>query len=154
MSDIQSQTQYSDFVVSLKEKIKHAKSHVVLSVNRQLIDLYFYIGKEIVTKQNQLGWGRSVVEKMARDLQEEFGKRSGYSSANLWRMRNFYISYSKDSNLAQLVRDLPWSHNILIFEKCKETQEREYYIQNTIDFGWTSKIIFNFKCLVLNGKTI
>ncbi len=112
MSDIQIQAQYSDFVHSLKEKIKHAKSRAILSVNRQLIDLYFDIGKEIVTKQNELGWGRSVVEQMAKDLQEEFGKRSGYSSANLWRMRNFYISYSKDSNLAQLVRDLPTSDEI------------------------------------------
>ena len=57
---------------------------------------------------------------MASDLQMEFGKRSGYSSANLWRMRNFYLVYEDDLNLAQLVRDLSWSHNILIFEKCKD----------------------------------
>ena len=141
MNNLTDQTQYTDFIVSIKAKIKHAKSNVVLSVNRQLIDLYFEIGREIITKQDALGWGKSVVEKMAKELQEEFGKRSGYSSANLWRMRNFYISYSKDSNLAHAVRDLPWSHNILIFEKCKELQERTYYITNALEFGWNRNVL-------------
>ena len=141
MSNISSQIQYRDLVTSIKEQIHTARSNVTLSVNRQLVALYFSIGKEIVTKQEELGWGRSVVEQMAKDLQEEFGKRSGYSSANLWRMRNFYISYSKDSNLAQRVRDLSWSHNILIFEKCKELEERKYYITNAIEFGWSRNVL-------------
>ena len=135
--------QYNEFVKIIKQKINRAKSKVVLSVNRQLIDLYFEIGKEIVEKQELLGWGRSVVEKMSNDLQDEFGKRSGYSSANLWRMRNFYLSYSKAPNLAQLVRDLPWSHNILIFEKCKDENERKYYLENTIECGWSRKILIH-----------
>ncbi len=136
-------THYTDFIVSLKEKIRHTKQKTILSVNRQLTDLYFEIGKEIVTKQALFGWGKSVVEQMAKDLQNEFGKRSGYSSANLWRMRNFYISYEKDTNLAQLVRDLPWSHNILIFEKCKEIDERVYYIKNTLEFGWSRNVLIH-----------
>jgi predicted nuclease of restriction endonuclease-like (RecB) superfamily len=143
MADIQSQTRYSEFVRSLKEKIKHAKSTAVLSVNRQLIKLYFEIGREIVSKQNELGWGRSVVERMAKDLQAEFGPRSGYSSANLWRMRNFYLTYADDANLAQLVRDISWSHNILIYEKCKNPAEREYYIKNTIVHGWSRNVLMH-----------
>ncbi len=141
MSELQDNAPYSNFVHALKEKIKHAKSKAVLSVNRQLIELYFDIGREIVSKQDELGWGRSVVEQMAKDLQAEFGPRSGYSSANLWRMRNFYITYADDVNLAQLVRDLPWSHNILIFEKCKDPLERAYYIKNTIAHGWSRNVL-------------
>jgi len=141
MPKLRDNAPYTDFVHALKEKIKHAKSRAVLSVNRQLIELYFDIGREIVSKQDELGWGRSVVEQMAKDLQAEFGQRSGYSSANLWRMRNFYITYADDVNLAQLVRDLPWSHNILIFEKCKDPLERAYYIKNTIGYGWSRNVL-------------
>ena len=141
MANVSNQNQYIDFVKEIKQKIHSAKSKAVLSVNKQMIMLYFEIGKEIVLKQESLGWGRSVVEEMSKDLQVEFGKRSGFSSANLWRMRNFYLTYENDSNLAQYVRDLPWSHNILIFEKCKDEKEREYYVKNTIEFGWSRNIL-------------
>ena len=141
MNNLTDQTQYTDFVVSIKAKIRHAKSNVVLSVNRQLIDLYLEIGREIVTKQDVLGWGKSVVEKMAKDLQEEFGKRSGFSSQNLWYMRQFYDAYKNEVNLQQLVGEIPWGQNILIFSKCKDLLEREYYIKNTIAFGWSRNVL-------------
>jgi len=107
MSDISTQTQYRDFVISIKEQIRTAKTKATLSVNRQLIELYFSIGKEIVSKQQEMDWGRSVVEKMAKDLQSEFGKRSGFSSQNLWYMRQFYITYCDATNLQQLVGEIP-----------------------------------------------
>ncbi len=132
---------YIDFIKELKQKIALAKNRTILSVNRAMIELYFDIGKEIVAKQESLGWGKSVVEQMAKDLQEEFGKRSGYSSANLWRMRIFYLTYRDDLNLAQAVREVPWGHNILIFQKCKEKVEQEYYIKNTIEQGWSRDLL-------------
>ncbi len=141
MNNLTDQNQYADFVVSIKAKIRHAKSNVVLSVNRQLIDLYFEIGREIATRQDVLGWGKSVVEKMAKDLQEEFGKRSGFSSQNLWYMRQFYDTYKNEVNLQQLVGEIPWGQNILIFSKCKDPLEREYYIKNTIAFGWSRNVL-------------
>ena len=141
IEEMSNKTQYNDFLKEIKQKIKVSKSKAILTVNKQMIELYFEIGKEIVVKQESLGWGKSVVERMASDLQMEFGKRSGYSSANLWRMRNFYLVYEDDLNLAQLVRDLPWSHNILIFEKCKDEKERKYYLENTIAFGWSRNVL-------------
>lgn len=132
---------YIDFIKELKEKITLAKHKTILSVNRAMIDLYFEIGKNIVQKQEALGWGKSVVDQMAKDLQSEFGKKSGYSSANLWRMRNFYLTYQEDINLALLVREIPWSHNILIFEKCKNKNEQEYYIKNTQAYGWSRNVL-------------
>jgi len=132
---------YIDFIKTLKQKIITAKSRAIVSVNREMIELYFDIGKEIVTKQESLGWGKSVVEQMAKDLQEEFGKRSGYSNANLWRMRIFYLTYRDDTNLARLVREIPWGQNILIFQKCKDKKEQEYYIQNTIKHGWSRDLL-------------
>ena len=132
---------YIDFIKGLKEKIALAKNRTILFVNRAMIELYFEIGKNIVQKQESLGWGKSVVDQMAKDLQGEFGKKSGYSSANLWRMRNFYLTYQEDTNLALLVREIPWSHNILIFEKCKHKAEQEYYIKNTQAYGWSRNVL-------------
>ncbi len=139
--NISSQIQYNDFVKEIKQKIQVAKNKAVLSVNRQLIELYFEIGKEIVVKQNSLGWGRSIVEEMAKDLQSEFGKRSGFSSQNLWYMRQFFMTYKETKNLQQLVGEVPWGQNILIFSKCKDENEREYYLKNTIEFGWSRKVL-------------
>ncbi len=99
------------------------------------------IGKEIVVKQESLGWGRSIVEEMAKDLQIEFGKRSGFSSQNLWYMRQFFMTYKETANLQQLVGEIPWGQNILIFSKCKDEKERKYYLENTMEFAWSRNVL-------------
>jgi len=132
---------YIDFIKGLKEKIALAKNRTILSVNRAMIELYFEIGKNIVQKQESLGWGKSVVDQMAKDLQSEFGKKSGYSMQNLWYMRQFYLTYQDNLNLQQLVGDLPWGQNILIFTKCKYKAEQEYYIKNTQAYGWSRNVL-------------
>lgn len=132
---------YNNFIKELKSKIYSAKSNAILSVNRLMIELYFEIGKEIVSNQELLGWGKSVVEQMSKDLISEFGEKSGYSSSNLWRMRNFYLSYKDNAKLAQLVREISWGQNIIIFEKCKDDEIKEYYIKNSIEFGWNRNVL-------------
>jgi predicted nuclease of restriction endonuclease-like (RecB) superfamily len=136
---------YKSFITELKQKIYSSKTKAILSANRLMIELYFEIGQQIVSNQEKQGWGKSVVEQMSKDLKNEFGEKSGYSSSNLWRMRNFYLSYREDEYLAQLVRDISWGQNILIFEKCKKIEEREYYIKNTIEFGWNRKAMSALK---------
>ena len=132
---------YKSFIVALKKKIYSAKSEAILSANRLMIGLYFEIGKEIVSNQQAQGWGKSVVEQMSKDLKEEFGEKSGYSVSNLWRMRNFYLTYKDDKYLAQLVRDISWGQNVLIFEKCKTPQKRMYYIKNIVEHGWNRNVL-------------
>ena len=134
---------YNNFIKELKSKIYSAKSNAILSVNRLMIELYFEIGKEIVSNQEVLGWGKSVVEQMSKDLISEFGEKSGYSSSNLWRMRNFYLSYKDNTKLAQLVREISWGQNIIIFEKCKDDEIKEYYIKNSIEFGWNRNVLMH-----------
>ncbi|WP_297443793.1 PDDEXK nuclease domain-containing protein [Sulfurimonas sp.] len=133
--------EYKDFIVSLKQKIYSAKSKAIISANRLMIELYFEIGREIVLSQELQGWGKSVVEKMSKDLTDEFGKKNGYSSQNLWYMRQFYNAYKDNSNLQQLVGEIPWGSNIVIFTKCKDTEQKEYYIRNTIEFGWNRNVL-------------
>ena len=132
---------YKAFIVELKQKIYNSKTKAILSANRLMIELYFDIGKQIVSNQETLGWGKSVVEELSKDLKDEFGEKSGYSTQNLWYMRQFYNTYKDNSNLQQLVGEIPWGSNILIFSKCKDDDERKYYIKSTIEFSWNRNVL-------------
>ena len=128
-------------MVALKQKIYSAKTKAIVSANRLMIELYFEIGKEIVSNQQTQGWGKSVVEQMSKDLKNEFGEKSGYSSQNLWYMRQFYLTYKDDANLQQLVGEIAWGSNIVIFTKCKDEKCRKYYLENCIEHGWNRNVL-------------
>lgn len=81
---------------------------------------------------------------LSKELQKEFPGAKGYSVANLWRMRNFYLSYRNSEKLAPLVREISWSNNVVIMEKCKDDLQREFYIQMAKRYGWTKRILANF----------
>ena len=135
--------EYKTFLKEIKERIHKAQYDAFKSVNRELINLYWDIGKSIVAKQEKLSWGKSVVESLAKDLQKEFPGMQGFSSANLWRMRNFYIAYQKNEKLAPMVREISWTKNIIILERCKDDIRREFYIKITKKFGWTKDVLTN-----------
>lgn len=141
--NIENNSNFTTFMQEIKSKIYGAKSKAILSANRLMIELYFQIGKEIVMNQETLGWGKSVVEVMSKELKSEFGEKSGYSTQNLWYMRQFYLSYKDTPNLQQLVGEIPWGSNILIFSKCKEYEEKEYYIKNTIENSWNRNVLMH-----------
>ena len=90
--------------------------------------------------ERQVGetWGRAIVQNLARDLQLEFPAVSGFSAANLWRMKNFYEAFAGNEKLAPLVREISWTKNLVILERCKDEHEREFYIRRTQQFDWTS----------------
>lgn len=141
--NIETNSNFTTFIKEITSKIYSAKSKAILSANRLMIELYFQIGKEIVTKQDTFGWGKSVVEVMSKELKNEFGEKSGYSTQNLWYMRQFYLSYKDTPNLQQLVGEIPWGSNILIFSKCKEYDKKEYYIKNTIENSWNRNVLMH-----------
>jgi len=136
-------TDYTNFLVELKQKIHEAQYEAMKQVNKALLNLYWEIGKSILEQQEQHSWGKSVVESLAEDLEKEFPGIKGFSVSNLWRMRNFYEVYSKSSKLAPLVREIGWSHNILILEKCKDDLEKEFYIKMTKKYGWTKNVLIH-----------
>ena len=86
-------------------------------------------------------WGKSVVERLSEDLQIEFPGISGFSASNLWRMKMFFEAYCQNQKLAQLVREIGWSHNITIMEMCKDDLEREFYIRMAKRYGWGRNMI-------------
>lgn len=135
---------YKPLVDDLKELIHKKQYQVLKLINSETINLYWEIGEEIYRQQEENGWGKSIVQVLSTELQKEFPGAKGYSAANLWRMRNFYLTYRDSEKLAPLVREISWSNNIIIMEKCKDDLQREFYIQMTKRYGWTKRILTNF----------
>ena len=86
-------TEYNNFIVEIKNKIRQSQYEAMKAVNTTLINLYWGIGEEIYNQQQEKGWGKSIVEVLAKEIQKEFPEVKGFSASNLWRMRNFYITY-------------------------------------------------------------
>ncbi|MDX2241611.1 MAG: PDDEXK nuclease domain-containing protein [Leptolyngbyaceae cyanobacterium bins.302] len=134
---------YSNLLIEIKQRVRSAQYAALKAVNKELIALYWDIGHLIVTRIEAEGWGKSVVQNLARDLQLEFPGMSGFSAANLWRMRSFYEAYVDNEKLAPMVREIAWSHNLAIMEKCKDALEREFYIRMTRKYGWTKNVLIH-----------
>ncbi|NEO44223.1 MAG: DUF1016 domain-containing protein [Moorea sp. SIO4A3] len=142
MSDLDS-GKYRQLLVEVKQRIREAQYQSLKAVNKELITLYWDIGRLIVTRQQGETWGKSVVEQLAKDLQAEFPGISGFSVRNIWRMREFYLSYYAKEKLSPLVAEIGWSHNLVIMQKCKDDLEREFYIRMTRKFGWTKNVLIH-----------
>lgn len=95
MGTIPSADSYAQFLTELKKRIASAQTRAHLAVSRELILLYWQTGRDIVLRQKQEGWGKSVIERLAKDLQDSFPGLEGFSPLNLWRMRAFYLAYSQ-----------------------------------------------------------
>lgn len=132
---------YKHFFQDIKQRIHTAQYEALKSVNKELILLYWDIGKKILYNQQKYGWGKAIVETLARDLQTEFPRITGYSTDNLWRMRKFYLNYANKPKLAPLVQEIAWAHNIVIMEKCKDDLSREFYLRMVKKFGWTKNVL-------------
>ncbi len=125
--DIIKNESYHNFLREIKERIYKSQYDALKVVNKELIGLYWDIGKRVVEKQKEHGWGKSIVEKLAEDLQKEFPGMQGFSSRNIWNMKNFYVSYKDNQKLQPLVAEISWAKNIVILESCKDDLEREFY---------------------------
>ena len=143
MTDIANNKDYSKFLADIKSAIQIRHTKAVYAVNREQMALYQSIGELIVQKQDQFGWGKSIVEQLSTDLTKLFPTATGYSVQNLWYMRQFYLEYRDFPNLQQLVGEIPWGHNLLIMSKLKNADERQFYIKATIDMKWSRNVLLN-----------
>jgi len=135
-----------DYVILLsdiKQRVRSAQYEALKAVNKELISLYWDIGRMIIDRQKEEKWGKSVVEQLAKDLRIEFPGISGFSAQNLWRMKQFYQSYAQNTKLSPLVREIGWTHNIIILMNCKDDLEREFYIRMTRKFGWSKTVLIH-----------
>jgi predicted nuclease of restriction endonuclease-like (RecB) superfamily len=122
------QNMQSEFSDVLKQ-IQESRQKVFAHINTALIDLYWQIGQIISQKVSSEAWGKSVVSELAKYITQNAPEIKGFSDKNLWRMKQFYETYQSDPKLSPLVRELPWTHNTIIFSRCKSAEEREYYLR-------------------------
>jgi predicted nuclease of restriction endonuclease-like (RecB) superfamily len=132
---------YDRFLHELKERIRSAQIRASLVVNRELVLLYWQIGQEILTRQREQGWGAKVISRLAKDLQKAFPGMKGFSRTNLLYMRAFAEAYPDETFVQQLAGQIPWFHNCTLLDKVKEPEERLWYIQQTIEHGWSRSIL-------------
>ena len=134
---------YPGLLTEIKERIRSAQYEALKAVNKELVGLYWDIGRMIVERQDVEGWGKAVVEQLAADLRTEFPGVGGFSASNLWRMKAFFEAYTGLEKLAPLVREIGWSHNLAILERCKDPLEREFYLRMTRKFGWSKNVLIH-----------
>lgn len=135
--------EYLDFKNEITSRIRSAQYEALKAVNKEMIALYWEIGKRITEQQRALGWGKSVVENLSKDIQKEFPGIKGFGVRNIWDMARFYTEYRSNEILQPLVAEISWSKHIVILTKCKETQQRQFYILATKKYGWTKDVLIN-----------
>ena len=145
---------YPAFLESLKNRVRQAQTKAMLSVNRELIQLYWDIGRDIVERQDREGWGKNVVDRIAGDMQKAFPGLQGFSPVNVWRMRAFYLAYRRDPAILSqavteldparpplAVADIPWGHNQTLLFKLKDQAQRLWYAAKTVEHGWSRAVL-------------
>jgi predicted nuclease of restriction endonuclease-like (RecB) superfamily len=131
-----------NFIAEIKEKIRLAQYEALKAVNAGLIRLYWDIGRDISERQNE-SWGQAIVPVLSAELQKEFPGVSGFSERNLWLMAQFHTEYHDVEFLQPLIAEISWTKHIAILNKCKDNQERRFYILATKKFGWSKNVLIH-----------
>jgi len=132
---------YEQLLRELKNRIRSAQIKAALAVNRELVLLYWQIGREILQRQGQEGWGTKVIDRLAKDLKQEFPEMNGLSSRNLKYMRAFAEAWTDEQIVQQVVAQIPWGHNVRLLDKATGSKERLWYAQQAIANGWSRAVL-------------
>lgn len=124
---------YKNWLRAIKHKIKSAQLKAAVTVNTQLLELYWDLGKDIAQKQKEANWGDAVLEQLSVDLKLAFPAIKGFSRRNLYAIKEWYSFYGNGAEFVpQLVAQIPWGHNRLIISKIKNTEEALFYCKATL----------------------
>jgi predicted nuclease of restriction endonuclease-like (RecB) superfamily len=141
--NLQMPDDYAALLGDLKTQIRQAQTRAALSVNRELVLLYWQIGQAILERQGQAGWGAKVIDRLAQDLKTEFPEMKGFSRSNLSAMQQFAASWPDPEIVQQLVGQIPWGHNVALLQKVKDPAAREWYARATVQHGWSRNILIH-----------
>lgn len=138
--------EYTKVLLDIKKHISEAQIKAAFAANKELLKLYWHIGKTIITQQKTHAWGSNFVEKLAEDIQKEFPGLAGFSRANIFRIRAFYLAYEKVSEAPRQLEksaifNIPWWHNVILLTKLKDNKLRIWYAQKAIEYSWSSTIL-------------
>jgi predicted nuclease of restriction endonuclease-like (RecB) superfamily len=139
---------YPTFLEEVKTRIRHAQIKAALAVNQELLKLHWWIGREIVLRQETEKWGSQVLEKFCKDIQSNFPGLKWFSRSNVFYMRTFYKSYAIVQQAAGQLEsppnfclNIPWWHNVILIDKLKTLQEREWYARAAVEHGWSRSML-------------
>lgn len=162
---IKSDSEYKKLLLELKEKVRNSQLKAAIKVNYELLNLYWTLGENIVKNQDQHSWGDAFIKSLAKDLQKEFPDMKGFSETNIKYIRRWYLFYTKglqdvakiendgsnskglqpvaqfDERVINLIKQIPWGHNQRIINKCKTIDEAVYYVNKTIENGWSRNVL-------------
>lgn len=133
--------QYTKILQEIKQEIREGRYKAVLAANKELILRYWSVGNIILKYQKAEGWGSKVIDTIAKELSSEFPDLQGFSSRNLKYMRKFAEEYKEIEFVQEVLAQIPWYHNITLLEKVKDIEERIWYIQKTIENGWSRNVL-------------
>jgi predicted nuclease of restriction endonuclease-like (RecB) superfamily len=148
---------YAAWLAELKNRIHTAQQRATLAVNRELVLLYWQIGRDILDRQGREGWGAKVIERLAQDLRNAFPDMKGFSRANLMYMRAFAEAWPDTEIVQQAVGQLPWGHNLVLLTKLKTPEQRLAYARRAIEHGWSRNVLnihIERRLLEREGKAI
>ena len=141
MSKIIRSQSYTDLLTDIKSRIQSAQVKAVISVNQQLLLLYWEVGREIRQRQKQGGWGAKVINQLSSDLRKEFPGLKGFSRSNLKYMQQFAATYPEFEIGQAPLGQISWYHNITLLQKCSANEERLWYAQKAIEHGWSRNMM-------------
>ena len=148
---------YTDWLAELKGRIHSAQQRATLAVNRELVLLYWQIGRDVLARQSEQGWGAKVIARLAQDLHVAFPDMKGFSRANLMYMRAFAEAWPDAAIVQQAVGQLPWGHNLVLLTRLKDSQQRLAYAQSAIQHGWSRNVLnihIETRLLERTGKAV
>ena len=164
MSDLISNDDYRNWIVSIKCRVQASQIKAAVAVNREMLQLYWFLGEQIIERQETAKWGDGFLAQMSRDLLAEFSEMKGFSKRNLFYMRKWVIFWSPakslvqqaatqsnsivqqvaaqlPANAPQLVAQIPWGHNMLLLDRFNEPADALFYVQKTIENNWSRAVL-------------
>ena len=135
---------YAELLGQLKERIRSAQLRASLAANREMILLYWQIGRDILTRQEQEGWGAKVIDRLGADLRRAFPEMTGLSPRNLKYMRAFGEAWPDEAIVQGPLAQITWYHNIALMEKLKSQKERLWYIAKAVENGWSRNVLVHW----------
>jgi predicted nuclease of restriction endonuclease-like (RecB) superfamily len=148
---------YKMWIVELKGRIQSAQIKAAVSVNRQLLELYWELGREICEMQKKAKWGDGLIEQLAKDLTGAFPGMKGFSRRNLLYIKKWYTFYQGSEFVQQIAAQIPWWHNVVIITQCLNLEEALFYVNKTIENNWSRAILtaqIETKLFERSGKVI
>jgi predicted nuclease of restriction endonuclease-like (RecB) superfamily len=132
---------YARLLGEIKERVQAARVRAGLAVNRELVLLYWHIGRRILEAQEYKGWGAKVVDRLAEDLSRTFPEMRGFSVRNLKYMRAFAEAWPDEPIVQQLAAQIPWFHNCVLLDKLDRPEVRVWYARAAVEYGWSRNVL-------------